>query len=93
MPPPSLPPAPLTLQFKGTGTVDGLPGTFHFMIWVTDEDKAGGVDHFRIKLWKPASGSEDVLYDNKAATGDNDDFGTALGGGNIVVHSAKKGGN
>lgn len=61
-------------QFKGSADVNGVAG-YQFMIWASD----GSPDTFRIKIWHETSG--DVIYDN--------DAGTPLGGGSIVIHDGK----
>lgn len=69
-------------QFKGTGAVngelDGSGNAYHFMIWAGD----GSVDTFRIKIWTEDAAGANVVYDNGADQ--------QLGGGSIVVHTAKK---
>lgn len=61
------------------------------MLTAIDGDMTGGdgVDRFRIKIWDPATG--DVVYDNELGVPDGDNPTTALGGGSIVIHDAKKG--
>jgi len=71
-------------QYKGTGTVNGVPG-YEFLLTATDGQVSGGggVDKFRIKIWNTG-----VVYDNKR--GDSDDIDStdpqAIGGGSIVIH-------
>jgi len=43
------------------------------------------VDRFLIKIWDKSSGA--VIYDNKQGTPDDDFDGTAIGGGNIIIHT------
>jgi PKD repeat protein len=71
-------------QFKGAGTVNGEAAPtgepYRFMIWAGDGDPDGD-DTFRIKIWWDDAGGERVVYDNG--------FGQAIGGGSIVIHTAK----
>ena len=64
-------------QFKGVGTIEGMPGEYRFMLWAGDHDSA---DTFRIRIWSVADES-DVVYDNGPHQ--------AIGGGNIIVHGGK----
>ena len=66
-----------TARFKGWGTVNGEEG-YRFMLWAGDGDP----DTFRIKIWTEAGGIETVVYDNG--------MNHPIGGGNIIVHKAKK---
>jgi hypothetical protein len=67
-------------QFKGTGTIDGYPGTFKFKLWAGDSNP----DTFRIRIWEEDTfGNETDMYDN----GSNQ----AIGGGSIVIHTTKGG--
>jgi len=66
-------------QYKGVGTVtiNGVATTgAGFMLWAQD----GKPDLFRIMISAP---NGDVIYDNKIGS----EFGTAIGGGNIIVHT------
>ena len=45
------------------------------------------VDLFRIKIWDLGSGQ--VVYDNLMDAPEDADPTTALGGGNIVIHTAR----
>lgn len=65
-------------QFKGTGALNGVPG-YKFMVWAKDDTP----DTFRIQI---EDGAGTVVYDNKQ----DSSFGTALGGGSIVIHVPKK---
>jgi hypothetical protein len=69
-------------QFKGEGTINGAvaPGgdNYQFMIWAIDGDP----DTFRIKIWYMDGDNMVVVYDNEVAQ--------AIGGGSIVVHTAKR---
>ncbi len=65
------------------------------MLTATDADMPGGgdVDLFRIKIWEK-NAEETVIYDNKIGEDDDGYAGTALGGGQIKIHtggSAKQG--
>ncbi len=62
-----------TAEFTGLGTINGL-GAYEFKVAATD----GSPDTFRIQIWDEDS---TLIYDNQ--------FGTAIGGGNIVIHKAK----
>ncbi|MGH2808500.1 MAG: PKD domain-containing protein [Actinomycetota bacterium] len=66
-------------QFKGSGAVNGVTG-YGFLLTVTDGQVTGGggIDRFRMKIWEIAS--DDVVYDNGAAE-------SALGGGQIMIHT------
>jgi PKD repeat protein len=77
-------------QFKGTGTVNGASG-YSFLLTVTDGQVTGGggVDKFRIKVWETANESN-VVYDNSRGQADDAEAQTALAGGSIVIHEAKR---
>jgi len=65
--------------FKGDGTIEGMEGTYKFMLTAIDDTQ----DKFRIKIWNPET--DDIIYDNKR--GENDDAEpTVIGGGSIVIH-------
>ena len=66
-----------TAMFKGTGTINGI-GEYKFIIWAGD----GEPDTFRIKIWEEVAGVETVIYDNGSAQ--------AIGGGSVIIHTAKK---
>lgn len=66
-------------KFKGVGEVNGVGG-YQFMLSVVDGDP----DTFRIKIWEESTGA--VVYDNGLV----DESGTALGGGQVVVHVKRK---
>lgn len=74
-------------QYKGTGTINGVPG-YSFLLTATDGQSpgGGGVDKFRMKIVDTGSGT--VVYDN--AIGSSDDIDSAnpqaLTGGQIVIH-------
>jgi len=68
-------------KFKGEGTINGT-GNYGFML----TSKDGSPDTFRIKIWDKDNGDA-VVYDNKFGDPDDGYSGTAIGGGNIVVHN------
>jgi PKD repeat protein len=74
-------------QFKGTGSIRGMAGSYGFMLTAIDgaASGGGGVDKFRIKIWD--STTEDVVYDNQGGDEDDADVTTAISRGSIVVHS------
>jgi streptogramin lyase len=74
-------------QYKGTGVVTGTgtyDGTYKFILTALD----GGTspDLFRMKILH----DDDVLYDNQMSAPDGATPATALSGGSIVIHVAKK---
>ena len=75
-------------QYKGTGTVNGVPG-YGFLLTAVDGQISGGggVDKFRIKIWDVSG----VVYDNVLGAPEDIDGAnpTAITSGNIVVHKAK----
>lgn len=73
-------------KFKGSGTIGGS-GDYGFMLTATDSKVNGGgsEDTFRIKIWEKAT--DEVVYDNQMGEDDDSGTGTALGGGNIAIHS------
>ena len=73
-------------QYKGTGSVNGVAG-YAFLLTARDgqEPGGGGVDKFRIKVWRVSDGV--VVYDNQMGQLDDSSAATALGGGSIVIHS------
>jgi hypothetical protein len=70
-------------QFKGAGSVNGVPG-YSFLLNAIDGDQpgGGGTDRIRIKIWGPGG----IVYDNNMGADDNGDPSTPLGGGSIVIH-------
>ncbi|WP_415830526.1 MBG domain-containing protein [Gillisia limnaea] len=74
--------------YRGVGTVNGT-GTHKFLLIAVDGDVSGGggVDKFRIKIWK--HNSSEVLYDNQWISDENSNDATVLGGGSIVIHKPK----
>jgi PKD domain len=77
-------------QFKGTGTVNGGSG-YGFLLTATDGqlNGGGGVDKFRIKIWRLDNSL--VVYDNNFGASDDIDTANpqAIAGGSIVIHSGK----
>ncbi|WP_373056715.1 YDG domain-containing protein [Zunongwangia sp. H14] len=74
--------------YRGVGTVNGA-GTHKFLLIAIDGDVSGGggVDKFRIKIWK--DNSSGVLYDNQWMVDENSNDATIIGGGSIVIHKPK----
>jgi hypothetical protein len=73
-------------QYKGTGTLNGVPG-YGFLLTATDGQLSGGggVDKFRIKI--TTSGGV-VVYDNNPGPDDIDTSGQQnIQTGSIVIHS------
>ncbi|GAA4315328.1 hypothetical protein GCM10023115_27040 [Pontixanthobacter gangjinensis] len=79
--------------YRGSGTVNGS-GDHKFMVTVIDGHATGGdgIDRFRIKVWSSGSSSS-VIYDNEGTMAENADATTEIGGGSIVIHKPKGGGN
>jgi hypothetical protein len=75
-------------QYKGTGTINGS-GSYNFMLTASDGDlnSPGTQDGFRIKITDPNTNA--VVYDNQVGHDDSLGNTQAIGGGSIVVHSAK----
>jgi probable HAF family extracellular repeat protein len=77
-------------QYKGVGTLNGMPG-YKFMLTAVDGDLLGKgtPDRFRIKIWHFDAGlNADVVdYDNQidASTAGGNSEGTAIRGGGIVI--------
>jgi hypothetical protein len=74
-------------QYKGSGTVNNS-GDFGFLLTATDGKVSGGggVDKFRIKIWKKSDSV--IVYDNNLGGSDDIDSANpqAIGGGNITIH-------
>ena len=70
-------------QFKGAGTLNGEPG-YIFILTAGDGQVNGGVDRFRIKIWK--EGETVPAYDNQRGAADHAGATTAIRGGSIMVH-------
>ena len=73
------------VQYKGSGTVNGVAG-YGFILTAVDGkiSGGGGVDRFRIKVWNKATGN--IVYDNQIGTADNADPAKPISAGNIVIH-------
>jgi hypothetical protein len=72
-------------KYKGSGTINGS-GDYGFMLSAVDgQIKGDGADKFRIKIWEETTGQ--VVYDNQMGAADDGDAATAIGGGNIVIHT------
>jgi len=58
--------------------------------WFTVQDNGTGEnaarDTFRIKIWRQADAT--VICDNQMGAGDEDYAGTAIGGGNVIIHAS-----
>jgi PKD repeat protein len=72
-------------QYKGAGTLNGELG-YKFILTASDAQAngGGGVDRFRIKIWK--DGETVPVYDNQRGAADDATATTAIGGGSIMVH-------
>jgi len=81
-------------QFKGAGSLNDVAG-YQFMLTAIDGDISGGggTDRFRIKIsrYDETLKQDVVVYDNQISSGTEGTLseGTALGAGNIVIHTAK----
>jgi hypothetical protein len=65
--------------FKGSGTING-EGNFGFMLTAIDGNlNEENIDKFRIKIWD--KDNDETIYDNA-----DEESGTELGGGQIVIH-------
>jgi hypothetical protein len=75
--------------YRGEGTVNGQ-GNYGFMVSAVDGQisGSGGTDLFRIKIWDKSNGNS-VVYDNNTGKDENGVPSTTLGGGSIVIHTAK----
>jgi hypothetical protein len=75
-------------QYKGEGTVNGEPG-YGFLLTATDGQQpgGGGVDKFRIKIWRLSVSA--LIFDNKLGALEDIDAADpqAIAGGSIVIHS------
>jgi hypothetical protein len=77
-------------QYKGTGTINGIPG-YKFVLTAYDGQApgGGGVDKFRMKITQQISNA--VIYDNRMGGSDDIDNADpmAISGGSIVIHDGK----
>ncbi|HET7034120.1 MAG TPA: MBG domain-containing protein [Thermomicrobiaceae bacterium] len=77
-------------QYKGTGTINGA-GTYGFLLTAGDGQVkgGGGVDTFRVKIWKLNADGTDgpVVYDNLMGATDAVGNGQPISGGSIVIHN------
>ena len=73
-------------QYKGDGTING-GGDYGFLLTAIDGalDQSDSRDRFRIKIWDKTTGA--IVYDNRMGEGEDSGAATALGGGNIVIHT------
>ncbi|MGH7515876.1 MAG: hypothetical protein ACREOC_00185 [Gemmatimonadales bacterium] len=67
-------------QYKGTGTVNGVPG-YGFLLTALESP-----DRFRMKIWDDSG----TIYDNQWDKADSGNDATVLGGGSIIIHVPKK---
>jgi hypothetical protein len=76
-------------QYKGTGSLNGVPG-YDFLLTATDGqlNGGGGYDRFRIKITLNGS----VVYDNVPGASEDIDGANPqiVSGGSIVIHAPKK---
>ncbi|MBI4906938.1 MAG: SBBP repeat-containing protein [Acidobacteria bacterium] len=79
-------------QYKGSGNVNGVAG-YGFLLTAIDGqiNGGGGVDKFRIKVWRKATATtpETLVYDNVLGAPDTVDGANpqAIGGGSITIHT------
>jgi hypothetical protein len=76
-------------QYRGTGTVNGVPG-YKFLVVAYDGQAPGGPqgpDRFRIKITRESGGT--VVYDNSMGSPEDLDTAnpTVISGGSIVIHA------
>jgi len=81
-------------KFKGKGNIYGslFDGTKVFQFMFTVQDKGVGKvatsrNTFCIKIWHDDADAT-VIYDNQMGAGDEVYEGTAISGGNIIIHSS-----
>jgi PKD repeat protein len=80
------------VQYKGGGTVNDVAG-YGFLVTAVDGkiNGGGGVDKFRIKVWRTATATtpETLVYDNVLGAPDtmNGANPQAIGGGSITIHA------
>lgn len=70
-------------QFQGTGTLNGS-GTYMFLITIIDGGKTGP-DLIRIEIWNSSAGI--IIYDNQPKASNTPAPTTAIGAGNLMMHS------
>lgn len=77
-------------QFKGTGTINGA-GNYSFILTAVDAalTPSTEMDLFRIKIWVEDD-DDAIVYDNQLGDEDDADLTTEIGGGSIVIHTAKE---
>jgi hypothetical protein len=72
-------------QFKGTGSVNGVPG-YDFRLTAYDGQitGGGGIDKFRIKITRNGQ----TIFDNRMGVPEDPDVADpqAIAGGSIVIH-------
>jgi len=77
-------------QYKGTGTINGVPG-YKFVLTAYDGQApgGGGIDKFRMKITQQIGNA--VIYDNRMGGSDDIDAADpmAISGGSIVIHDGK----
>jgi hypothetical protein len=78
-------------QFKGTVTINGMTGTYNFLLTGIDGDLTNPKkpDSFRIKIMERLAGGGvgATVYDNKMYEPETSEAATVLGGGSIVIHA------
>jgi hypothetical protein len=74
-------------QYQASGTINGA-GDYKLMLSVVDGKLPGkgAVDRLRIKIWHYDADLEADVVDYDNQLGGSPDEGTAVGGGNIVIH-------
>ena len=74
--------------YQGTGSLNGTGG-YSFMVSVLDGDLMGKKmnDRVRVMIWSPQG---ILVYDNQRGDSLDATPATALGGGNVVIHSGGK---
>lgn len=69
-------------QYKGSGTIKGVSGTFNFLLTAIDGGPGGANDAFRMKI---TDDSGAVVFDNRQGASDTSSDTTALDGGSISI--------
>jgi len=79
------------VQFKGTGTIKDVAGSYGFFLMAIDGEinGGGGSDKFRIKIWD-ASDDSIMIYDNEVGSDTDADPTTVIQSGSIVIHKEGK---